>query len=203
MARKKKDSKPAVDKKEEKRLKPVDVTREEIEGWRGGASLDLSSVDSITRLPLRDRLSKHIGDILELELLNHSRVRENLSKWQRQYQGKKPKKNYPYEGAANVAVPITRSNVDTIHVRVQDAIFNKRKFFICRARTGEFVDIAREMEEFLDYYVRNILKLRDKVRDPLLQAIKMGSGWAKVDWQQKTRPVKRYATLEEKHDKTR
>ena len=181
-------------------LSPVDVTREDIEGWRGGASIKLDAVDKATKLKLRDKLSQHIGAILDQELQNHSRVKENLAKWQRQYQGKKTKKNFPYEGAANVAVPVTRSNVDTIHVRVQDALFNKRKFFICRARTSEFVDIAHQLEEFLDYYVRNILRLKDKVRDPLLQAIKMGSGWAKLSWEQKTRSVYRYANEMEKFD---
>ena len=107
MARKKKDT-AGKDKEQEAKLKPIDVTREEIEGYRGGASLNLSSVDKITKLPLRDRLSKHIGDILDTELINHAKVKENLAKWQRQYQGKKPKKGFPFEGAANVAVPISR-----------------------------------------------------------------------------------------------
>ena len=202
MAKSKKSAKKPDTPKEEigRNLDPVDVSRENIEGWSGGAPLKLSAVDKETKLPLRDKLTKHIGSILDQELLNHSKVKENLAKWQRQYQGKKQKKEYPYPGAANVAVPITRSNVDTVLVRMMDALFNKRKFFICRAKKPELVDVAREIEEFLDYYVRNIVKLKKKIRDPLLQSIKMGSGWAKMPWEQKTRSVYRYASEPETFD---
>ena len=205
MAReKKRGRKKASENKPEKDLTeftPEEASREDIIGFRGGIPIDLSQVDD-QGVSLREKLSAHISGLLEQELQNHGQVIDSLRKWQKQYQGKKDPKGFPYQSCANVAVPITRSNVDTIHVRVQDALFNKRKVFICRARSPEFVGIDRQIEEFLDWFVRNVLRLKEKTSDPLLQATKMGSGWGMWDWVQKTRTVYRYANDMEKEDKS-
>ena len=200
---KKKGRKKPTEDLQEESLKPIDITREDIEGWRGGLPINLENVDE-SGSKLREKLSTHISTVLDQELQNHTKVIENLSKWQRQYQGKKSSKNYPYAGCANMAVPISRSNVDTTQVRVQDALFNKKKTYLCRARHGhpEFVGVDRQVEEFLDWFTKNVMKLKEKSSDSLLQSTKMGSGWGKMVWEQKTRSVYRYANEAEKFDTT-
>jgi len=101
---------------------------------------------------------------------------------------------------SNVAVPITRSAVDTVFVRIVDAIFNKMNVWIVKARKAEFIDLAKEVEDGLDWFQRNILHLKRKLLSPLMQGLKTGTGIGELVYEEKRRTVYRYATPEEEKD---
>lgn len=175
---------------------PTESSKDTEEGFRGGLKLPLDRVtDKGTRL--RDDLSAHVKQVFEQERRNHKSLEEKIQKWQNMYFGIKPAKSWPWEGCANVAVPITRSSVDTIFSRAFDAIFNKSKVWLVRARKPEYIDMAKEVEDSLDWFQRNILHLKDKVKSPLLQAIKMGTGIGKNVYERKRRTAYRYPTQDE------
>src|SRR5574343_494430 len=89
------------------------LEKSDIVGWRGGLDIDLSRVDS-SGLTLEERLSKHVKEELDREVENQAKLIENVRRWQNQYKGKKGPKSVPFPNCANIAVPMTRINVDTV-----------------------------------------------------------------------------------------
>ena len=169
-------------------------TKGDIEPFSGGCNVFLDD-------ETRKDLVHEVDTLLTTELDNQSELIENLQKWERQYLGIKPDKVYPYEGAANVAVPMTKWLVKAILVRLIDVIFSQRKVWIVRATKPGWEDIARKLEDALDWWQRNILKFRTVIFSPLLQGIKMGTGMIKMEYIKKNRTIVDYAKPEELRDK--
>ncbi len=167
------------------------VEKSDTVGYLGGKSIDLSRI--INGVTLESKLSSHIKDELDTELKNHEKLCRDIKKWQRQYKGRKKPKSYPWPNAANVSPPITRSNVDTTQVRLVDAIFNRRKTFIVKAKKPEMNDLARSIEDALEWLQKHILKLRQKLMGPILQQLKIGTGILHLAWESKRRVIYRYA----------
>jgi hypothetical protein len=144
------------------------------------------------RWSLREELEQHVKEELDKELENHSRLLRNIRKWQRQFDGKKPPKSQPWENCSNMAVPITRSNVENVFVRLVDSIFNRRKPVIVKAKKPEYMEIARETENALEWLLTNVIKLREKLLDPLLQQLKIGTAIVYLAWEEKRRTIYRW-----------
>lgn len=158
----------------------TELIKSEIESFRGGKSINLDK--DIDGQILRDKLSSDIGTWLEDAIRSQTELVADLGKWNRQYQGKKDEKTFPYPGAANVAIPTTRSRVDAILVRIFERVFGQMRVFIIKAKDAEFVDMAFKLEEGLDWWAKGIAKLKSKLHSPLLQAIKTGTGIVKLVW---------------------
>ena len=167
--------------------------------FRGGLPVDLNRI--IDGQPLHKKLKHDISTWLENELRSQSERIEKLSGWNRQYRGAYPERTWPYEGAANCAIPLTRTLTDAISVRIFDVIFSQVKTFVVKVLDKDFVDFARQLEEGIDWWVKGIVKLKKKLFSPLQQGIKTGTGIALLKHERKKRPVYRYATPDEKEDK--
>jgi len=176
-------------------------SKTDIVGWIGGLPVKLSRKMESGKT-LREELEKHIGDLLQQELDNQQAFIDKIPTWNRQYRGIKPTKSTPWENCANVAVPVTRAYTDSILVRVVDSIFSKRKVYTVKAKKAELMERAREIEEGFDWFIKKVLKLKKKVLFPLIQATKIGVGYAKVVNEEKNRTIYRYATPEERKDKS-
>ena len=188
-------------KKKDKLEIDPESSKSTIEGFRGGMRLPLDSVMS-DGTKLRSKLEIHIREVFDKEKSNQRNLEDNLTKWQKIYFGQKEPKSWPFPNCSNVAVPITRSAVDTVFVRIIDAIFNKTKVWIVKARKEEFIDLANEVEDGLDWFQRNILHLKKKIMSPLMQGLKTGTGIGELVYEEKRRTIYRYATPEEEKDTT-
>jgi hypothetical protein len=178
----------------------VDYEKSDVTEWPGGLPIDLTRKNK-EGLTLEERLSKHIKEELDQEAENQSKLIEKIEKWQNLYKGKKKPKSKPWANSANVAVPLTRINIDTVHVRIVDAIFNRRRPFIVKAKRPEFIEIAKQVEDALDWLFTNVIKLRKKLVSPLLQQLKVGTAILYLMWVTKNRTIYRYANKEEIADK--
>ena len=87
--------------------------------------------------------------------------------------------------------------MDTIFVRQIDNLFNKNKVIVVNAKKPEFEDTAKKIEDGLHWFMTNIMKFRDKMQSPLLQAIKIGTGVVKVVNEDKKKTVYKYADAAE------
>lgn len=192
---------PTSTSKKVKSSKKEVTTKRDVEGFKGSLPLDFNRTMKSGKT-LREELSKHIDEVLTQEIKNQAPRIKKLKEWQDLYKGHKPPKSWPFEDCANTTSPLTRSNTDAIHVRLHDALFNKRKFWILKPTKPDTVDVAREIEDYLDWFQRNILKMRVKLQSPLLQCVKTGTGVIKIGWESKKRTCYRYATKEEIEDKS-
>ena len=178
---------------------PEVISKNDVEGWKGGMKLKLTRKMKSGKT-LREELALHLSEVLGLELKNHEARVAKLRQWDKQYRGKRDPKSFPHPYAANTAPPMTRSDADVITVRVHDSFFNRRKWFILKAVDAAYVEVAQKMEDALDWYCRNIIKLADKMVSPILEAVKYGLGMTKIVYEQKPRVMYRYAKPEEGYD---
>lgn len=188
-------------RKRNKEKPKEEVTKEKVEGFRGGLNVDLSrKMDKGGTL--EGELAAHVFSTLQLEQDNQEVRMNDIGKWLRQYKGYRDPRNSPFKNAANTAVPITRSNVDTVYIRLEDTLYGRKRTYLIMPTQEDTVDIAREIEEAFDWYTRNVLKFKEKMQSPLLQSCKIGTGVVKIDWVDKKRTVYRYANEEEAEDTT-
>ncbi len=178
--------------KKSKKLKN-DSSKSDVEGFLGSLPVNLDRVMSDGSL-LRDNLRLYIGDLLDTELRNQEKRLKKIADWERLYNGSVKDKVWPHEHAANLNHPLIPSDVDAIHVRELDTIFNKRKIVIAKATKPESVGLDREIEDYLDWFLRNIIHLEEKLQSPILQADMTGTGIVFIDWKSEKRTCYRYAT---------
>lgn len=174
---------------------PMPQKTDEI-GFRGGLPVDLERTMSNGQ-KLRDVLGAAIHKELEKEIENHRPRIEAVGRWNKLYSGVRQEKTYPYPGANNIAIPFSMYQTDATTVRVMDAIWSQKKIFIVQGRKQPFIDMSRDLEDGLDWWQKDIVKLKKKLFSPILQAMKVGLSFVKMEHVTKKRTVYRYATPEE------
>lgn len=182
--------------------------RPEVKGsildWTGGQPLDLERTMENGRT-LEENLTAHLAVVVDQELRNQKKLVEKMRKWQNNYKGTREAKAFPSEGVANVATPITRSDVDAIFVRVFDSLTNKRRIFLMKPK-GVVDDLLKDkinaVETAFDNYLKNVVHFKEKMRSPILQAVKTGTGIVRIAHETKYKTITRYATEMEKQDPT-
>lgn len=168
-------------------------------GYRGGLDVNLKRVCDSGRT-VEDELSSYLKENLDQELRNQAKLVKNIGRAERQYVGRKSAKSFPWPNASNVSVPETRKNVDTVLVRILDAVFNRRKIFIVKANKPELMDAARQVEKALDWFFKHVIRLKQKLFPAILQGLKSGTGIVHITWETKRESIYRYATQEELYD---
>ena len=152
---------------------------------------------------LKDKLGQHIKHLLRREEDNQADLVKKIQKWNRQFRGKKPPKSFPYEGCANIAVPLTRTFVEAVLYRLMDAIFSQKKVWMVRTLDPDVVtpEEAIQIEDALDWWQKHILKFRKTIFSPLMQDVKIGTGAVHFEYSREQRVITRYATPAEIKDK--
>ena len=175
-------------------------TKQDEDYYTGGCPVKLNKkVGGVTVL---DGLKSYISQQLEDAEKGQSALIQKITDWNLRYKGNKEKKNYPFEGCANLVVPMTRWLTDTVVVRVLDVIFSTKKVWMVEAKKKEFIGIDRQLEDALDWWQRSIVHFRKKIYPALLQCIKIGKGVVKIEFVRKKKTITRYASPEEEADKS-
>lgn len=143
---------------------------------------------------LKEALQQDLSKYLEQEIQNQQDFIDKIPLWERQYRGQKDEKTYPYRGCSNTAIPVTRVMTDATTVRIIDAVFGQKKAFIITPKKEEFVDLAPKIEDALEWWQKDIVNLKKKTFPVIQQAIKIGTGIAKMVYRQKKRTTYRYAS---------
>ena len=178
---------------------PGPATKESVEGFLGGANLPLDQEYEDGKT-LREVLTDHIDETLDLEIQNRAQRIEDIEKWQRQFSGWREAKSSPFYRAANTALPLSRAAADTLYVRMSDTLYGRDKIVLVKPVTPESTDIAFKIEAGLEYYLRKKLDFKYVMQDPLMQSVKAGAGFVFIDWVDEKRTVTRYATEKELKD---
>ena len=170
-------------------------TKQDLDIYEGGCLIKLNK--SIKGVKVRDSLTKVIVKTLDKELLNQEKLVQDISRWNKMFRGLRKKKSWPFEGASNAAIPITRALIETIIVRVFDVIWGQKKLAIVRGKTEEWQELAPQIEDALEWWQKNVAKLKKNLYSPLMQSGKIGTGVAKIDFERKKRTVPRYTDEKE------
>jgi hypothetical protein len=170
-----------------------------IEGFRGGLPIDLDRVMENGH-DLREDLSAYLKQLLIQELDNQKDFVDKIPEWERLYRGWRDERNFPWDRCSNVATPVTRSNVDALYVRIIDTLFYVPQTIILRATDPDFEPIVGDIEDGINNWLSNTCKLREKLRDPIMQGLKFREGVVKIYPESRKRTVYRYASERERMD---
>ena len=171
-------------------------TKQDLDVFEGGCPVNLNK--SIKGVKVRDSLTNVIVKTLDKEILNQDKLVNDISRWNKMFRGIRKKKVWPWDGASNAAIPITRSLIETIIVRVFDVIWGQKKLAVVRGKSEEWNEIAPEIEDALEWWQKNVAKLKKNLYSPLMQSGKIGTGIAKIDYVREKRLVYRYSDEKER-----
>ena len=167
-----------------------DDTKQDLDEFSGGCEINLKK--KVKGTSIGDSLSLLISSTLEREKENHATFVKKIQKWNKMYRGIKPDKNFPWFGAANSAVSVGRSLIETVVVRVFDTLWGQKKLAVVRAKNEQFVDLAPDIEDSIEWWQKHIAKLKQTLFSPILQSAKVGTGPVKLDYVRKKRTRYRY-----------
>lgn len=111
-------------------------------------------------------------------------------RWEQVYRARPAdeRKNFPFDGASNLVVPVAAADVDTLYSRLMGLLFEPPSLWSVNAQRPELVDFAAATNEFLQWAQENEIKPYRDVGNWLIELHKLGTGVLK---QRYTREMKK------------
>lgn len=156
----------------------------EVEGSEDEIKL-IDKYESIWELDLdkeqEDRLFRIISKAVDNYETNTKSDREDIYKWDDQYEGILSPKTFPWEGCANYHVPITELNVNSLYSRV---IKRFRTMDYLRVKSyKETKDRSLLTQKYLRYLFEKKMKYTDLLMSTGRDILKYGSGVFITTWE--------------------
>jgi hypothetical protein len=144
--------------------------------------LEPSKADEVSRW-LQEEINREKGSIQNLL--------EELAQYERLYEARpeQERRTFPWDGACNLVVPVIATAVDSVYARVMDSIFGAGDVYVSKPKSAKWVKLANPIQDFLNWVQRDILKLRAAMTPWALGALKYGTGYAKLLWEERRRNV--------------
>lgn len=121
---------------------------------------------------------------------------ESIKRWseyEKAYRAEsEPYKRVPFEGACNDVIPATAMAVDPIYARLETGIFKQSPVFRLKALKSSFVNVTHALENWIDFYQKNRLKLRNVCSPRFLECTKLGTMVLKTVYDHQVHQVKTY-----------
>src|SRR5262252_247036 len=143
-----------------------------------GAPVDLTETE-LTRLT----------DYLDLEfreaMIDHRSLENQVDEWNKAYLGEPlaRRKDFPWENACNVVIPLIGIHTDSIVARIVNTIFSVEPLWTARPLIKSLDDVAKPLEDFLDWSRRQEYDAYNTIRSWVLEVVKYGWGYIKVPWE--------------------
>lgn len=138
-----------------------------------------------------DRLLRFLDHEIEQARIEKDSLVEDWKNWQADYFAtpNSEQKNFPFERAANIVIPMTAIAVEAVHARLMNTIFAVEPFWSIRPTAPEWVDAAPAVEDWLQTEVENpsALDVYDFAQDSLMELTKLGTAVGKSGYERDIR----------------
>lgn len=101
-------------------------------------------------------------------------------------------KRTPFEGASNIVVPVIAMAVDPIHARLDTGIFKQDPPFTLKALRKSVINYIPSVQKFINYWAKNVVKLRQIASPRLLECTKLGTCVFKTVYDREAYTIKTY-----------
>lgn len=137
------------------------------------------------------QLSTEISRMLNGALRDRTGLEEKWTKNDEQYYGDVQPSDFPWPGASAYFVPLSETYTNAVSARLVDAMHAYDPIFTVRNRTAEWVDTARAAQDFIQYLMTEVVKLRRANEKAMLSMAKHGTAFYFSPWevQLEQRPV--------------
>lgn len=102
-----------------------------------------------------------------------------LDEWvalERDYRARpQEKKTFPFVGASNTVLPVVAMAVDPVHARLDTGIFKQDPPFRVKALKKSAIPFAEPLAKWINFYVTNIISLRQIASPRILECTKLGT----------------------------
>src|SRR6266852_2158691 len=141
-------------------------------------------------LNLSEEVETKLKSYLLEELQRHDFERpqmiDELKKWQNDYWAAPvaERKTFPFTGAANIIIPLTAIEFETIHAHTMTALWSSKPFVSCKSHGGDIPDKSEKpIENWLEYELHNNIKMYKPINDSIMEIEKFGTGIAKSGYE--------------------
>jgi hypothetical protein len=102
------------------------------------------------------------------------------------------KKTFPYEGCANLVVPVVATDVDKVYAWIMALLFGQENLWSVKPLRPDMVLEAPRMQEFLQWAQHNELGAYDAVADFVKELVLLGTGVLKTRYVRNEQKVYEY-----------
>lgn len=146
-----------------------------------------------------DALLRYLITELRRCMSDRATLEAKWIRWAESYraQPEEAVKNFPFEGAANLVMPVIATDVDTMFARILGMLLEGDRIWSTEPKRPEFVVAAPKLEEFLAWAQENELHLYEPLADWVLEVCKLGTGVLKQRYTREQRKVFEWRELEQ------
>jgi hypothetical protein len=132
----------------------------------------------------RQFLRYYFDQELEEALRAHERKMEWIDESNRLYMGEPltKRKTFPWDGAANLVVPLVGITVDSIVARIMNTIFAVQPFWSSAALIKDLEPVVHPLQDFMEWSRVNELDMYMQTRSWIMEVVKHGWAYLKVYW---------------------
>lgn len=128
--------------------------------------------------------------LLTQAIAARSQLDENLRVYSELYEGIIPEqKSFPWEGSANIHVPVTQELLDALHSRLAKAALGVVPLVLVKGQDIQSTDVEYKIERYYEVLANNI-DLGEAINTAIFLALRDGVGILKVMWERRTRKVR-------------
>lgn len=140
---------------------------------------------------VRERLTMWLEDEIQKCLSERDALVADWERWQEDYWAtpREAVKNFPFERAANIVIPLTAIAVEAVYARLLNTIFSVKPFWSIRPRSLPWADAAPFVEKWLQTEVENVnsLDMYGVASHALMEFTKLGTGVLKTGYEREVR----------------
>lgn len=143
-----------------------------------GATVDLTEVE-------KTRLVDYLDLELKESILDHQGLENQVDDWNKAYLGEPlaRRKDFPWENACNVVIPLIGIHTDSIVARIVNTVFSVEPLWTASPLIKSLDDVAKPLERFMDWSRRQEFDAYNMIRSWVLEVVKYGWGYIKVPWE--------------------
>jgi hypothetical protein len=130
-------------------------------------------------------LPSYLNSELEEALQTHEVKLQWIDESNRLYMGDpvNVRKTFPWDGAANLVIPLVGITVDSIVARVMNTIFAVQPFWSAEALIKDLEPVVNPLQDFMEWSRVNETGMYTQTRSWIVEVIKHGWGYLKVYWE--------------------
>jgi hypothetical protein len=105
-------------------------------------------------------------------------------------------KDFPFEGAANMTVPVIKQIVNTLASSYMQTLLIPRPRWFFKDLMEQWDPFVPILEDFLDLSAERDMKFESKVRPWIIECCKLGTSVAEIPWQYTEKDVPRHMSVD-------
>ena len=131
------------------------------------------------------RLKQHLDQILLQSEAERGPWMQDLIQYQEDYwaKPKQERRKFPFDGAANIIIPLTAIVFETVHARTMTQAFGLDQIVSVKATSPQWTEAATPFERFYNHTLKHQAKFKERIEPSIIEIEKLGTGVGYADYE--------------------